>query len=396
MVSIPKIAVVMTRSRSFGILRALVTTLVILKPENGAFASPFALEFSKLESPGNETSLLPPFLNITNPTNAIFGLSACVNTTNSTLETARLWSNGTSSAIAMSPSIQQPSNTTLRNSSASGGRAVPPSFFYDEDGMFVTCSSPEVALDVFTALADADDVDTTGYDMTPQGWRQKWGHIKAEMAWVRGGPESPNPNLEGQLSLIREYHEMCAACGCNPDGTMKTVQRYSGEKNCRRIVRVALCVLVLSCYCTARLAQPRVPLEQILEPLHTFQEAINQIPDFVRYHPLNNGWAWQVDPTIAEHADQTLTFTGWPTRNIAPEDEEFMVNVAPEGEAPFFLSGPHHGHEDPHDPGEGSSSGSFWQPHGDFGGLGGGGSGSFRLAKRGTVPQIEDGDIKDA
>ncbi|RVD81322.1 uncharacterized protein DFL_009189 [Arthrobotrys flagrans] len=350
-----------------GIPTAMHATGVPVSP-----ATSVKLGFGKLD---NRTSFGIPVLNISNIDNSSSQSAPPVNNLKA------LGEGPTENRSSVTTSL--PLDITLEPPGSILDRVVAPEYFYKEGRLIIECHEPKDVLLVGKGIFSGDVTPNTA------------GVAKIALTKFM---EAYQKDIIGDFTkdhlhaVIQRYHEKCFACRCNSEGKLIAGQRKIDKeiRKCRAS-RASLCEVVLGCYCVATLIQPTIALQG---PLQIFLDAINQIPPNVRYHERNRGWGWIVPPELAGFPGQVIPVEDPPL--IPPEEHrsamnpaeyvpamnpvedapamdlagyamgpdmydfgnDFMLNTAPSGEPPYYLSGPAE-EEDPYnyDPGEGSSTG---------------------------------------
>ncbi|KAK6504406.1 hypothetical protein TWF506_002605 [Arthrobotrys conoides] len=89
---------------------------------------------------------------------------------------------------------------------------------------------------------------------------------------------------------IQQQQTRCRACHCDPQtGGILRVPQPQNAFQCASDVAARACEILFRCFCTVRLGQPD-PDPGV--PMQDYIDALNDIPDSVFNHPINEGWEW--------------------------------------------------------------------------------------------------------
>ncbi|KAF3082144.1 hypothetical protein TWF594_004206 [Orbilia oligospora] len=234
---------------------------------------------------------------------------------------------------------------------------VNPEFFYSSK-MRVECRHPEWTLNskIKVLIADYDEgrhlapPNMVGYQDTVPPYLPHVLYFRQWAAIIRKFKKQLEV-VQDQKVQWREYDNLlrkirydqgnCRSCLCDAQGSITFVPRPSPQPlqkgrggnriDCNAGYWAILCEWFYGCYCSVILENNDPSVEHIRQGLtwHAFQDAFNQIPDYIREDPLNRDFRWVVPEWLAEHPDQTIGY-----------DPSFRVNVASPDEQPYFLEGP--------------------------------------------------------
>ncbi|KAF3276334.1 hypothetical protein TWF970_006296 [Orbilia oligospora] len=141
------------------------------------------------------------------------------------------------------------------------------------------------------------------------------------------------------LQNVRNEQRDCRQCLCDAQGNITFAHRgpkkpkegRRGQKSgCFSGSWALFCTWFYGCYCAIVLIGNQPSAEHIQQGLtwHAFQDAFNQIPDYIRDEPFNRDFRWWVPKELAERPGQTIGY-----------NPGFRVNVASPNEPPYFLEG---------------------------------------------------------
>ncbi|KAK6522790.1 hypothetical protein TWF281_002224 [Arthrobotrys megalospora] len=226
---------------------------------------------------------------------------------------------------------QDPDNKV--NTADSNKKAVPPSFFY-AGPLKPECTNRELIFkEILTPLVygwKSYDPAMEKYDISDREWQNTMNDLRRALGIAVPPPRNPGGEpIDRVLGYLKNTQDNCKKCICDQEST----EMYPGGlKGCKTTTAVSKCQLLWGCFCTVKLRQAAVPPELMGEPLSSFQEAFNQIPEIIRDHVINHKYpGWYVPRHLRGPGLQNQVITYNPT---------FRVNVAPQDEPAYYLEGP--------------------------------------------------------